>query len=154
MERNSLALPLFCCALLTIFCSKTLFAQMFVCKDSTIANNQHCKVFYEKKNKTKYIFTDIKCDYSVGCKVMKIQANDTTIMKNFDVAAYTKDASGRYNYNSILPYLSIIQAGERRILSFECEHIVLRADKPTEEIIESKNVYGIIKDNQIEIKKL
>lgn len=126
---------------------------MYQVSDSVDANGKEYKIFTLKKNNTSYIFNEIRSDISLGCQVVKIHNNKKTAMQPFYAAAYTKDHTQRMNYNSIIPYISMIQSGERTIISFECGLVVINPDKDLEKIENSKNIYGIIENNKIEIKK-
>ena len=44
------------------------------------------------------------------------------------------------------------QAGNRIILSFECDFIVMNPDKMNEKIINTTSLYGIIGESGIELK--
>ncbi len=131
-------------------------AQMYKVKDSIGDNNQAIKIFsLTQKNKKSstisYVFAENHSDVSLGCEVWRVENSVKTPMNFFAIAAYTKDNSGRMNYNSILPYISICQAGKRTILSFECPLIVLYPERANEKICESKKLYGLIGENNIDI---
>ena len=93
-----------------------------------------------------------RSDISLGCKVYRLEEGNKISMNDFCVAAYTKDESQRMNYNSILPYISMCQSGNRIILSFECDFIVMNPDKMNEKIINTTSLYGIIGESGIELK--
>ena len=147
------------CVLAIILCliSYDTSAQMYTITDTINERNQKCRIFTSpigKKNKkqspTSFIFVENYGDMFLGCSLSKITNGKETPMNDFAVAAYTKDENGRMNYNSILPYISICQAGERIILSFECPLIVLHPDRTNEKIISTKNLYGKVTENSIE----
>ncbi|MBR1774031.1 MAG: hypothetical protein IJ759_00745 [Bacteroidales bacterium] len=133
-------------------------AQMYSVKDSVNDKGQQCKIFTytakakgQKNKNISYVFIENRSDISLGCEVYRLDNGEKTFMDYFAVASYTKDESGRMNYNSILPYISICQAGKRTILSFECPLIVINPDKLSEKIVETKNLYGKVTENAIEI---
>lgn len=147
-------------ALFIFVITQNIYAQMFLTKDSITSNGEKCRIFTQnikqKNNKTEpitYLLVEQRSDISLGCKVYRLDANNKISMNDFCVAAYTKDESQRMNYNCILPYISICQSGNRIILSFECDFIVMNPDKMNEKIINTTSLYGIIGENGIELKR-
>ncbi|MBQ7985232.1 MAG: hypothetical protein IJ250_06315 [Bacteroidales bacterium] len=147
--------------LFILFCilSADSSAQMYSVRDSVTSDGRNCKIFTLAKNQkgktaaaVSYVFVEKRSDISLGCDLYKTENAVKTPMSFFSVAAYTKDESGRMNYNSILPYISIIQAGQRTVLSIDCPLIVLNPDRADEKIIESKNLYGLINTQEVELK--
>ncbi len=145
--------------LFTIVSSHNMYAQMFLTKDSITSNGETCRIFTQnikqKNSKTKpitYLLVEQRSDISLGCKVYRLEEGNKISMNDFCVAAYTKDESQRMNYNSILPYISMCQSGNRIILSFECDFIVMNPDKMNEKIINTTSLYGIIGESGIELK--
>lgn len=137
---------------------ESIYAQMYIISDSINSQGQRCRIFTQpysiKGKKTKavsYVFTEKRSDISLGCELYKEENGQRINMDYFPVAAYTKDESGRMNYNSILPYISICQAGQRTVLSFECQFIVINPDRANETILETKNLYGLIMPQSIDI---
>lgn len=134
------------------------WGQMYSVRDSISEDGLECKIFIQPtntKNKNNsivsYIFVEKRTDIPLGCDIYREENGNKIPMNSFPVIAYTKDKNDRMNYNSILPYISICQAGKRVILSFECQFIVMYPDRLNEQIIGTKNLYGIITDKSIEI---
>lgn len=143
--------------ILTLSAGET-YAQMYSVRDTVIGNSQKGKIFTQptkkkakKQSPISYVFVENYGEMFLGCTLYKIENGKQTPMEDFSIAAYTKDANGRMNYNSILPYISICQAGERVILSFECPLIILYPDRINEKILQTKNLYGKITDKSIEL---
>ena len=57
------------------------------------------------------------------------------------IAAYTKGANGRMDYNNVLPYISIVKVSNRYIFSFETPLIVLYPGQEQEETVNGRDVY-------------
>lgn len=115
---------------------------------------ENCKLYYCPKTKTAFFFEQIYDQLPIKCNVKQIFNNQIQDLKPLSVAAYTKEKDqNRMNYNSILPYISIAKAIDRTIISFECEFIVLNVDSIHEKIEKSSQLYGIITQKEIELKK-
>ena len=126
---------------------------MFFASDIVKTDSGDVRVFSNKTKQLHYTFVEKKDGISLGCDVYKDVNGRKEKMEFFSVAAYTKEQSQRMDYNSILPYISIIQAGKRTILSFNCDFIVLNQDKVSEKIMQTKDLYGLLSETSIELKQ-
>lgn len=131
----------------------TINKKNFVLPIENNLNRTQFKLFFNTKTYVGYFFKEKHSDFSLGCDLYKIETNDIKKLQTFLVAAYTNENNQRMDYNSILPYISIIQAGQRTILSFECPLIVINPDMMSETIEKAKDIYGLIVEDKIEIKK-
>lgn len=113
---------------------------------------QDVRLFYLPKSKRAFFFREKRGDFSLGCELWMIENQQIKKIKPLLVAAYTKNDMQRMDYNSILPYISIIQASQRIVLSFACPLIVVNPDLPSESIEHTKNLYALYTDECFEIK--
>ncbi|MDR1848311.1 MAG: hypothetical protein LBR17_09410 [Bacteroidales bacterium] len=107
--------------------------------------------FYNAKLKEGFLFVHKQLEFSKGCEVFHIDKNGLTHSGNLPVAAYNK-LNKTMDYNSILPYISIVKVSNRIILSLETPLLVLHPDTREEQIITSKNISCIFKNNSFEIQ--
>lgn len=109
------------------------------------AENRDEKLEYEifdcpKEHKT-FILVNKTNEMSLGCDVYLYEKNNIKHCGYMPIAAYTKDMTGRMNYNNVLPYISIVKVSNRYIFSFETPLIVLYPGQEQEEIVNGRDVY-------------
>jgi hypothetical protein len=69
------------------------------------------------------------------------------------VAAYTKGEDGRMNYNSILPFVSIVKVSDRIIFSFETPLVVIYPGFSEEATLNGRDVYYTYSKSKLELFK-
>lgn len=103
--------------------------------------------------KTFILLLDKKVDYSIGCDVVSIKNNNYQYLGELSVAAYTKDENGRMNYNSILPFVSIVKVSDRIIFSFETPLVVIYPGMSEEATLNGRDVYYTYSKSKLELFK-
>ncbi len=111
------------------------------------------KVYYNSKLKTFILLLDKKVDYSIGCDVVSIKNNNYQYLGELFVAAYTKGDDGRMNYNSILPFVSIVKVSDRIIFSFETPLVVIYPGMSEEATLNGRDVYYTYSKSKLELFK-
>ncbi|MBR5253891.1 MAG: hypothetical protein IKV46_02475 [Bacteroidales bacterium] len=111
------------------------------------------KVYYNSKLKNFILLLDKKVDYSIGCDVVSIKNNNYQYLGELSVAAYTKDENGRMNYNSILPFVSIVKVSDRMIFSFETPLVVIYPGMSEEATLNGRDVYYTYSKSKLELFK-
>lgn len=111
------------------------------------------KVYYNSKLKTFILLLDKKVDYSIGCDVVSIKNRNYQYIGEMSVAAYTKDENGRMNYNSILPFVSIVKVSDRIIFSFETPLVVIYPGMSEEATLNGRDVYYTYSKSKLELFK-
>lgn len=111
------------------------------------------RVFYNFKLKTFILLVNKTVDYSLGCDVFSIEAKKIQYLGPMTIAAYTSDKDGRMNYNSILPYVSIVKVSNRTIFSFETPLVVVNPGMTDEETLKGNEVYFTLTNSKLEISK-
>ncbi len=99
------------------------------------------RVFYNAKLKTYILLVDKTVDYSIGCDIILISNNKVQPIGEMAISAYTKGDDGRMNYNSILPFVSIVKVSDRIIFSFETPLVVIFPGLSEEATINGRDVY-------------
>ncbi|MDR0789760.1 MAG: hypothetical protein LBO06_03080 [Bacteroidales bacterium] len=108
--------------------------------------------FYNTKLKEGFLFMEKHLDYSRGCEVFRFNSKGLTHIGQMPVAAYTKNGKSM-DYNSILPYISIVSAFNRIIMSFETPLLVLNPSTRAEEIKESNEVFYTLENGNLTIRQ-
>lgn len=111
------------------------------------------KVYYNIKLKTFILLADKKVDYNLGCDVLMIKNKKSQHIGEMSVAAYTKDENGRMNYNSILPFVSIVKISDRIIFSFETPLVVIYPGLSEEATLNGRDVYYTYSNSKLQISK-
>jgi hypothetical protein len=110
-------------------------------------------VFYNAKLKTYILLVDKTVDYSIGCDIILIKDNNIKVLGEISVAAYTKDRNGRMNYNSILPFISIVKISDRIIFSFETPLVVVHPGLSEETTMNGRDIYYTYSKSKLQMFK-
>ncbi|MBQ9253361.1 MAG: hypothetical protein IJ180_01145 [Bacteroidales bacterium] len=113
----------------------------------------HTKLLYSPKIKLGFLFCEFYNDMSLGVKVYKLDGEKVSEISELPFVAYTSENGERMNYNSILPYLSIIRSGARTLMFFNNPISVMNPNKKEEQILESKDFYFELSSQGFELKK-
>ena len=97
-------------------------------------------LFYNNKQKEGIFFIDKHLDYNRGCEVYLLNSKGLTHLGQMPVAAYTKNGKSM-DYNSILPYISIVSAFNRVIVSFATPLLVLNPSARAEQIKANNEIF-------------
>lgn len=111
------------------------------------------RMFYCNKLKTYILLVDKTVDYSIGCDVLLIKDKKVQKLGELSLAAYTKDEQGRMNYNSILPFVSIVKISDRIIFSFETPLVVIYPGLSEEETISGRDIYYNYSNSKLQMFK-
>ena len=109
-------------------------------------------LLYNSKLQEGYLFVEPCKDMSEGCSIYSIKKENLFFLQQFSFAAYNSKNGERMNYNSILPYISIIRSGQRTLLFFDTPIVVFQPNSPQEQILESNTFYHILQKDGFEIR--
>lgn len=102
------------------------------------------KLLYNNKLQEGFLFIEPCKELKEGCKIYYINPKKVSFLCELPFAAYTSENGERMNYNSILPYISIIRSSQRTLLFFNTPIVVINPNSPQEQVLESKNFYHIL----------
>lgn len=135
---------------LIIFDNNKILLQTIDKKDSTtqqfdiITQQSLSKLLYNNKLQEGFLFIEPCKELKEGCKIYSITSKKVSFLCELPFAAYTSENGERMNYNSILPYISIIRSSQRTLLFFNTPIVVIYPNSPQEQVLESKNFYHIL----------
>lgn len=135
---------------LIIFDSNKVLLQKIDKKEPTtqqfniITQQSQSKLLYNNKLQEGFLFMEPCKELKEGCKIYSITSKKVSFLCELPFAAYTSENGERMNYNSILPYISIIRSSQRTLLFFNTPIVVIYPNSPQEQILESKNFYHIL----------
>ncbi|MBR1769490.1 MAG: hypothetical protein IJ748_03440 [Bacteroidales bacterium] len=109
-------------------------------------------LFFNKKHQLGFLFVEKHGEISLGCEVFEINGGGIKPLGSFPFAAYTSENGERMNYNSILPYLSVIRSDKRTLLFINTTMAVRYPDTVNEEIVETKDFYHILTEKSFEMR--
>src|SRR5574344_2883453 len=104
-------------------------------------------VFRCKKANLTYMIIHNYADMSRGCDIFLLDKNTYTYIAHLNVAAYTRIGNEKMNYNSILPYLSIVNTTQKVYFSFEVPLIVLNPGESDERVLEGSKLHYTLENN-------
>ncbi|MDO5760065.1 MAG: hypothetical protein Q4Q06_03470 [Bacteroidota bacterium] len=116
--------------------------QINICKEKST-----CKLLYNNKLKEGFLFVEPSKEIKEGCNVYHIKNKSIISLGYLSFAAYTSENGERMNYNSILPYISVIRSDKRTLLFFNTPIVVFFPNSTKEQILESKNFYHTLENN-------
>lgn len=111
------------------------------------------EIFYNAKEQKTFILVNKTNEMSLGCEVFLYEKSTLKHCGFIPVAAYTKGANGRMDYNNALPYISIVKVSNRYIFSFETPLIVLYPGQEQEEIVNGRDVYFNYEKEVLQLNK-
>ncbi len=120
---------------------------------SNIDESLSHEVYFNAKEKKKILLINKREEVSLGMDVFVIENGKISFLGFMPVAAYTKENSERMDYNSILPYVSIVKISNRLVFSFETPLVVLYPLGDLEEILDGRNVFYTYSDGVMELNK-
>lgn len=135
---------------LIIFDNNRILLQTIDKKESTtqqfdvITQQSLSKLLYNNKLQEGFLFIEPCKELKEGCKIYSITSKKVSFLCELPFAAYTSENGERMNYNSILPYISIIRSSQRTLLFFNTPIVVIYPNSPQEQVLESKNFYHIL----------
>ncbi|MGM9820657.1 MAG: hypothetical protein ACI3Z9_07650 [Candidatus Onthomorpha sp.] len=125
-----------------------------ICKAETPDESLDYEIFANHKDKKAFVIVSRTTDnLCVGCSLYLFENGNVRDCGQLPVAAYTKDQSGRMNYNSILPHLSIVKVSNRYILSFETPLVVLFPMQEQEEILSGRDLFFTFDKDGLQMNK-
>lgn len=110
-------------------------------------------VFGNAKEKRAVVLLNRRAEVSLGCDMFIINGKGGIFCGSIPVAAYTKTDKGRMDYNSILPYISIIRVSNRYVLSFETPLVVLYPFGDREEILNGRSIFYTYQNGALELNR-
>lgn len=135
---------------LIIFDNNKILLQTIDKKESTtqqfdvITQQSLSKLLYNNKLQEGFLFMEPCKELKEGCKIYSITSKKVSFLCELPFAAYTSENGERMNYNSILPYISIIRSSQRTLLFFNTPIVVIYPNSPQEQVLESKNFYHLL----------
>ena len=131
-----------------------LSIENLICKAENQDEHLDYEIFANHKDKKAFVLVSRTTDnLCVGCSLYLFENRNVKDCGLLPVAAYTNDHSGRMNYNSILPHLSIVKVSNRYILSFETPLIVLFPMQEQEEIISGRDIFFTFDKDGLQMNK-
>lgn len=106
-----------------------------------------------QKEKRAILLVNQSEQVSLGCDMFLIEKGKATHCGFVPVAAYTKSANGRMDYNSILPYVFLVRISNRYVLSFETPLVVLYPFGEQEEILEGRNLFYTYQNGTLQLNR-
>lgn len=110
-------------------------------------------VFGNVKERRAIVLLNKRAEVSLGCDMFILDGQGGNFCGSIPVAAYTKTDKGRMDYNSILPYISIIKVSNRYVLSFETALIVLYPFGDREEILNGRSIFYTYQNGILELNR-
>ena len=111
------------------------------------------RLFGNAKEKRAVVLLNRRAEVSLGCDMFIIDGKGGIFCGSIPVAAYTKTDKGRMDYNSILPYISIIKVSNRYVLSFETPLVVLYPFGDREEILNGRSIFYTYQNGALELNR-
>lgn len=128
----------------------------FTCKTSFTYNSiyQDAKLEFEvfsyPKSKVSFLLINNYYDFSLGADLYVIENGQFNFVGTLSVGAYNSIGGGNMNYNSILPYISIVNTTEKTYFSFEIPLVVLNPGGQDERIIEGNKIHYTLSKNKLQ----
>ena len=107
-------------------------------------------IFSNPKSNVSYLLINNYFDMTRGADLYVIEKNQFKYVGNLNVGAYTKVGGERMNYNSILPYLSIVYTTQKTYFSFEVPLVVLNPGQQDEQILEGNKIHYTLTGEKLE----
>ena len=125
----------------------------FVYKQDCPVEELEYAVFGNTREKRAVVLLNRRAEVSLGCDMFIVDNKGGIFCGSIPVAAYTKTNKGRMDYNSILPYISIIKVSNRYVLSFETPLVVLYPFGDREEILNGRSIFYTYRDGVLELNR-
>jgi len=106
-------------------------------------------VFTCPKASLTYLFVHNYADMSRGCDIFLLKNNTYSFIGHLNVAAYTRNDNNKMDYNSILPYISMVNTTQKVYLSFEVPLVVINPGEGEERVLEGKTLHYTIENNNL-----
>lgn len=136
---------------LTIFDNNKIFLHTVDKKETKqfniITEQSLNKLLYNNKMQEGFLFIEPCKELKEGCKIYHVNSKNISFLGELPFSAYTSENGERMNYNSILPYISVIRSGQRTLLFFNTPIVVIYPNSPQEQILESKNFYHLLQQD-------
>lgn len=108
------------------------------------------EVFSSPKLNFSYLLINNYLDITLGAEVYLIDpSHQFKFLGYLPVGAYNSVGSGRMNYNSILPYITIFYTEAKTYFSFEVPLMVLNPGETTERIIRGCDLHYTLENMQL-----
>ncbi|MBP1646385.1 MAG: hypothetical protein H6Q16_1963 [Bacteroidetes bacterium] len=129
---------------------------IFSCKSSYTYNSiyQDAKLDFEvfscPKSKVSFLLINNYYDFSLGADLYVIENGQFTFVGTLSIGAYNSIGGENMNYNSILPYISIVNTTEKTYFSFEVPLVVLNPGGQDERIIEGNKIHYTLSNKKLQ----
>lgn len=110
------------------------------------------EVFSCKSSKVSFLLINNYYEFSLGADLFIIENGEFSYVGKLNIGAYNSIEGEKMNYNSILPYISIVNTTEKTYFSFEIPLVVLNPGEQDERIIEGKRVHYTLSNKKLEQK--
>lgn len=107
-------------------------------------------IFSNPKSNISYLLINNYFDMTRGADLYVIENNQFRYIGNLNVGAYNKVGEEKMNYNSILPYLSIVYTTQKTYFSFEVPLVVLNPGQQDEQILEGNKIHYTLTGGKLE----
>lgn len=114
---------------------------------NVITEKSLTKLLYNNKLQEGFLFIEPCKELKEGCKIYHINSKSISFLGELPFSAYTSENGERMNYNSILPYISVIRSGQRTLLFINTPIVVIYPNSPQEQILESKSFYHLLQQD-------
>jgi hypothetical protein len=88
-------------------------------------------------------------DYSLGADLYIIENGRFVFVGTLSVGAYNKIGNQKMNYNSILPYISIVNTTEKTYFSFEVPLVVINPGQQNEQIVQGSSIHYTLTNREL-----
>ncbi|MDD2530123.1 MAG: hypothetical protein PHN41_02725 [Bacteroidales bacterium] len=127
------------------FSSKTNYTYNSIYQDAKL----DFEVFSCPKSKFSFLLINNYYDFSLGADLYIIENGEFSFIGTLSIGAYNSIEGERMNYNSILPYISIVHTTEKTYFSFETPLVVLNPGSQDERIIEGNKIHYTLSNNKL-----
>lgn len=108
------------------------------------------EIFSNPKSNISYLLINNYFDITRGADLYIVENNQFIFVGNLNIGAYNKIGNEKMNYNSILPYLSIVYTTQKTYFSFEVPLVVLNPGQQEEKIIEGNKIHYTLTEGKLE----
>lgn len=128
----------------------------FTCKTSFTYNSiyQDAKLDFEvfsyPKSKVSFLLINNYYDFSLGADLYVIENGQFSFVGTLSIGAYNSIDGQKMNYNSILPYISIVNTTDKTYFSFEIPLVVLNPGGQDERIIEGNKIHYTLSNKKLQ----
>lgn len=106
-------------------------------------------VFSNSKAGFSFLLVNNYYDHSLGADLYIIENRQFVYVGTLSIGAYNKIGNQKMNYNSILPYISIVNTTEKTYFSFEVPLVVINPGQQNEQIVEGSKIHYTLTNREL-----